>query len=172
MSALLIGIAGLVLAGGAIWANRAFGNRRGKLKIAVSRTDLLLLSGSMAGDLEVRAGGRALARPTLYRVSFENVGPIDLSSERFDQGQPILVVSPAVIAAARSFSTPSPVELDADSHPTRMSIRPGLLARGQSWRLEFVVDAGDEQMVEFLTPLVDFDVTYVGSSSVRGPAAG
>lgn len=172
MTALLIGLAGLLLAGGAIWANRAFGNRRGKLKITVNRTDLLLLSGSMGRDLEVRAGGRVLARPTLYRVSFENIGPIDLSSERFDQGEPIVVMSPAVIAAARSFSTPSHVDLDADSHPTRMSIRPGLLARGQSWRLEFVVDASDAQMVEFLTPLVDFDVTYAGSSTVRGPAAG
>ncbi|MFB6724224.1 hypothetical protein ACFCV3_28865 [Kribbella sp. NPDC056345] len=166
-----VGLA-IAVAGGlpTIWATKRWGTRRGKIQIHVSRTSLLLMSGTFRSDIEVRAAGHVLAEPTLYTIVITNTGPRDLASQHFDDGRPISAKVPGRVAAARWMSTGQSPTITGDDKTALISWTPALLPRKEFWKLHILVDLAEKATMEFTNPLIDFDVTYTGGGdTILGP---
>ncbi|MFG1817023.1 hypothetical protein ACGFIF_24920 [Kribbella sp. NPDC049174] len=170
LQAAAIGLA-VAVAGGVptIWATRRWGTRRGRVQIELNTTSLLLMSGAFKSDIEVRVGDQALRNPSLFTIVIRNIGPRDLASSQFDNGKPITARVPGRVVAARWMSSGVSPKAVSGDESSEISWSPALLPQKSHWTLHVLVDLYEERMVEFVTPLIDFDIAYTSGTTTLGP---
>ena len=73
----ILGVIGLFLAAGAIWATRQFGNRKRRLILVWTSGTVVRLPSAAGHNLEVRIDGSEVEDPHFLTVTLTNPGPND-----------------------------------------------------------------------------------------------
>ncbi|MCX5328118.1 hypothetical protein [Streptomyces sp. NBC_00140] len=103
--------------------------------------------------------GSVLGNPRLVSLRLENTGRRDISSDQFDQGEPLHVVlgTPVVGLLMAAAEPPGAFLRSGDFDGQGMTIPPGRLGAGEAITYTFLVD-GDPDSYRLTHALIDVEV--------------
>lgn len=147
-----------------IWATRRWGNRRASLQVRVEATPLLP-SDTRPGLLQVTYRDFPVSDPHLVKVTIQNSGSRDVSSDMFDGGRPIVAKFNQTFYGLTSTEggvhCAAPA-IGAQADSAVVQLLPRLLKRFESWSFS-AITTGPVQ-VEVDAPLIDADIQQAPSS--------
>ncbi|MFJ6167896.1 hypothetical protein ACIQH6_22435 [Micromonospora orduensis] len=150
--AIAVGVLAIVVSA---LAARRWGTRRRRLLFEYSSTPLIS-KGQTPDLLKVTYRDFEVQDPHLVRLSFRNVGPVDVATAHFDAGKPLTVNLHCTMYGITSTSHAAATESPPVGGEAIVKLRPTLLPRGHEWVVETVV--GGEPRPEVTTSLIDTDV--------------
>jgi len=162
----VIGIAAICCG---IWAARRWGTRRGKLLLAFSVTDLMP-SEAPHEDLGFTYKGLPVRDPQLVKLRLKNVGPHDITRDKFDQDKPLFVGLDATFmgllrTASTSGVAPQMAMGAIGTENAEIGFMPGHLPKGAEWTAELIVEGKSSPHIRGL--LIDTDIEEGESSSLK-----
>jgi hypothetical protein len=152
--AIAVGVVAIIVG---VLAARRWGNRRMRLGFECRSTPLLPLGTSTGQDLlKVTYRDFEVPDPHLVTINLRNVGPGDIASKRFDNGDPLILDLQCTMYGVTAASHPESTESTAVGAPAVIKIRPMLIPKGESIVVEAVVSGSASP--DLLNPLVDTDL--------------
>jgi hypothetical protein len=144
-----------------IFAARRWGNRRMRVLYQWQAAPLLIDSGG--GLLKVTFRDFEVADPHLLSIRFQNIGPADIATERFDGAVPLRVILNCTMFGVTRSSDPKTTRTGSLGSAGEISMLPHLFKKGEEWLVEAVV--GGQPDPNLQSPLIDTDVvdgpTYI-----------
>jgi hypothetical protein len=154
LEAVAIGVAVIAIIVGVL-AVRRWGNRR--LRLLFESTAIpLILGGAQSGLLKVTFRDVDVEDPHLVTILLKNVGPADISSDRFDAGRSLVVRLNCTMYGLVKTTHPESTVSTALGAEGVVELLPQLLRRGEERLVQAVVSGPPVPVLD--SPLIDTDV--------------
>jgi hypothetical protein len=154
VGALIVATVGIPIT---VWATRRWGTRRRSVEFSHRSVPIIPKVPAEAKKLlQVTYRDLPVHNPHLLTVSLGNSGPVDIASDHFDAGKPLIVRLNCKMYGIISTTHPQATVSTALGSEGILSLEPILLKRGEKWTVEAVVSGVPKP--ELTSPLIDTDV--------------